>query len=79
MSNPAEPSPRPPVVEAIMAFFTFDHLPAELSEVSRPWCELAKSVVETLPPCAERSVALGKLLEGKDAAVRAALSRTQRP
>ena len=62
-----------------MAFFTYDHLPPELSEVSRPWCELAKLTVTTLPPCAERSVVLRKLLEGNDAAVRAALSRTKAP
>lgn len=59
--------------EPIMQFFKYDHLPAELQERSRPFGELAERIVETLPRNAERSVALRKLLEAKDAAVRAAL------
>lgn len=59
--------------DAIMKFFEYGHLPDALKEVSRPWCELANHVATTIPPCAERTVALRKLLEGKDAAVRAAL------
>ena len=38
---------------------------------SAPFCELAAMLVATLPPGAERTVALRKLLESKDAAVRA--------
>jgi hypothetical protein len=53
-----------------MQFFTFKHLPLHLQEVSRPFAELA-AVVQRLPRNAERSVALRKLLEAKDAAVRA--------
>jgi len=60
--------------EAIMEFFKFEHLPEKLQTVSRPFCELARSLVETLPRNAERTVALRKILEGKDAAVRAALA-----
>lgn len=59
--------------EPILRFFTFTHLPDHLQEVSRGFYELAKHIVSTLPRCAERTVALRKLLEGKDAAVRAAL------
>jgi hypothetical protein len=59
--------------EPILKFFAYEHLPAHLQEHSRPWCELARRLVDTLPRSAERSVALRKLLEGKDAAVRAAL------
>jgi hypothetical protein len=59
--------------DPIMQFFAFDHLPTALQDVSRPWCELARHVVATLPRSAERTVALRKLLEGKDAAVRASL------
>ena len=59
--------------EPIMQFFAYEHLPSAMQSVSRPFCELAKSVVETLPRCAERTVALRKLLEAKDAAVRASL------
>ncbi len=62
-----------PFEERILAHFTYGHLPMPLAAVSRPFCELAHSLVKDLPPGPERSVALRKLLEGKDAAVRAAL------
>lgn len=65
------PPPTPP--EPIMKYFEYDHLPEELQAVSRPFCELAHHVFKTLPRNAERTVALRKLLEGKDAAVRAAM------
>jgi hypothetical protein len=51
-------------------FFAYDHLPPALREASRPWCALAFHVVATQPRTPERTVALRKLLEGKDAAVR---------
>ena len=57
----------------IMKYFEFAHLPGNLQRVSRPFCELARHIEETIPPSAERSVALRKLLEAKDAGVRAAL------
>ncbi len=56
--------------EPIMQFFNYDHLPAKLQLVSKPFADLADTVLQ-LPRCAERSVALRKLLESKDAAVRA--------
>jgi hypothetical protein len=59
--------------EPIMQWFAYEHLPEHLQAVSKPFCELAQHVVETLPRCAERTVALRKLLEGKDAAVRASM------
>ena len=59
--------------EPILRFFKFEHLPAHLQERSRPFADLATRLVETLPRNAERSVALRKLLEAKDAAVRAVL------
>lgn len=58
--------------EPILKYFVFDHLPEKLRAVSKPFSELARELM-TLPRCAERSVALRKLLEAKDAAVRAAL------
>lgn len=60
--------------EPILQYFAFEHLPPQLQEVSRPFHNLAYDVVMTLPRNPERSVALRKLLEGKDAAVRAAVS-----
>lgn len=62
--------------EHIMQFFGYAHLPAPMQEVSRPFGELAWRIVETLPRNPERTVALRKLLEAKDAAVRAALGLT---
>lgn len=57
--------------EPIMQFFAYAHLPEHLQAVSRPFCELAENVHATLPRNPERSTALRKLLEAKDAAVRA--------
>lgn len=58
--------------EPILKFFTFAHLPERLQGVSFAFASLAVQVME-LPRSAERTVALRKILEGKDAAVRAAL------
>jgi len=57
----------------MMQFFTYKHLPESLQVVSRSFCELAENLVETLPSNPERTVALRKLLEAKDCAVRAKL------
>jgi hypothetical protein len=59
--------------EPILQFFAYAHLPPHLGDVSRPFCELANHTVQTLPRNPERTVALRKLLEAKDAAVRAKL------
>lgn len=59
--------------EPILQFFAFEHLPAPLQAVSAPFGELARKIVGELPRNPERSVALRKLLEAKDAAVRALL------
>lgn len=59
--------------EQLLQFFTYEHLPPHLKAVSAPFCELALSVVQTLPRNPERTVALRKLLEAKDCAVRALL------
>lgn len=60
-------------MEPILQFFKYQHLPAKLQVVSKPFGELAESIVGELPRNPERTVALRKLLEAKDAAVRAAL------
>lgn len=61
-------------VDPILRFFHYTHLPASLQAASRPFCELAAHLVSTLPRNPERTVALRKLLEAKDAAVRANVS-----
>jgi len=58
--------------ETILKFFAFSHLPEKLQGVSFAFASLAVQVME-LPRSAERTVSLRKLLESKDAAVRAAL------
>ena len=55
----------------IMKHFEYGHLPEHLQEVSKRFCELAQWCDDNLPHDAETSTALRKLLEGKDAAVRA--------
>ncbi|MFE6379238.1 hypothetical protein [Streptomyces roseolus] len=67
------PQPHPAVAN-VLRFFAHDHLPPRLAEVSRPFADLAHSVAAH-PGLAgpELTVALRKLLESKDCAVRAAL------
>lgn len=57
----------------LLQFFKYEHLPEHLQNVSRPFGELAKDIVESLPDNPERTTALRKLLEAKDCAVRALL------
>lgn len=59
----------------IMQFFAYEHLPPHLQAVSKQFGELAKDIVEKLPRNPERTVALRKLLEAKDAAVRALVAK----
>lgn len=61
--------------EEMLKYFAFAHLPeGPMRETSRMFCHLAFMVVRTVPRSPERTVALRKLLEGKDAAVRAAMA-----
>lgn len=60
--------------EPLLQFFEYAHLPAHLQAASKPFCELAYSIMD-LPRNPERTVALRKLLEAKDCAVRALLFR----
>jgi hypothetical protein len=81
------PAPAP---EHILQFFKYDHLrDATMQAVSKPFCDLAHAIVNgdngpesgnvtfgaALPRNPERTVALRKLLEAKDAAVRALLAK----
>jgi hypothetical protein len=58
-----------------MQFFAYQHLRPDLAEVSRPFGELAERIDRDIPRNPERTVALRKLLEAKDAAVRAFLAK----
>jgi hypothetical protein len=57
--------------DPVLRFFHYAHLPPQLQAVSSVFCGLAVFIVENLPRNAERTKALNKLLEAKDAAVRA--------
>lgn len=57
----------------ILQFFAFEHLPPHLQDVSRPFSDLAERIAEG-PTNPETTVALRKLLEAKDAAVRAVVA-----
>ena len=57
--------------EFLSQFFNYSHLPANLQEVSKPFYELHLQIIDRLPRNPERTVALRKLLEAKDCAVRA--------
>ena len=74
--------------EHILQFFEWSHLPPHLRAVSKPFCDLAFAIVGDerglpagspvefpLPRNPERTVALRKLLEAKDAAVRVLLAK----
>lgn len=61
----------------LLQFFEYSHLPEHLQAVSKPFGELAKHLDETLPSNAETTVALRKLLESKDCAVRALLEKPE--
>lgn len=83
MDEVKKPSP-----DHIMQFFEYGHLPANLAAISKPFCDIAHAMVDDnpapgawsipslkLPRNPERNVALRKLLEAKDAAVRAFLAK----
>lgn len=59
--------------ERMLKWFQYDHLPPHLQEVSMPFAALATTLCGGIEPGPERTVFLRKLLEAKDAAVRAKL------
>jgi len=62
-----------PAVRQLLRYFAWEHLPPHLQAVSRPIGDLAEEMAERLPQCPELTTGLRKLLEAKDALVRAAL------
>lgn len=61
------------MTDPMLQFFAYAHLAEDLQAISKPYAEMADNLVATLPRNAERTVALRKLLESKDCAVRAKL------
>ena len=66
----ATQTPPPPIFQ----YFEFDHLPEPLQRISSRFRDLAIDILDYTNPGPEQTVALRKLLESKDAAVRAALN-----
>lgn len=61
------------MTDRMMQFFAYEHLPDRLQKISKPFGQLAEEICLNLPSNPERTVALRKLLEAKDCAVRAFL------
>lgn len=57
--------------EQMLQFFAYSHLPEHLQDVSAPFHQLARAILVNIPNNSERTMALRKLLEAKDCAVRA--------
>ncbi len=57
----------------MLRWFDYAHLPGDLQLISSPFHDLATLLCGQLKPGPERTVALRKLLEAKDAAVRQAI------
>jgi len=60
-----------PSVAHLLQFFAYAHLPEHLQAASKPFCDLAHAMANTLPPNPETTAGLRKLLEAKDCFVRA--------
>lgn len=59
--------------DRMLQFFSYTHLPDNLKVISQPFHDLAHQICATLPQNPERTVALRKLLEAKDCAVRSVI------
>ena len=57
--------------ERMLKWFDYERLPEHLQVICRPYNTVACNIVDRIQPGPERTVALRKLLESKDAAVRA--------
>jgi hypothetical protein len=66
-------------MEPILQFFSYSHLPYALQQVSEPFCQMAEKIIHDLPENEERGMALRKLLEAKDCAVRSLLFQKDSP
>lgn len=62
-----------PATEQVLKYFTYQHLPEHLQDVSKRCSDLALYMSENLPETPEVTVGLRKLLEAKDCFVRAKL------
>jgi len=66
-----------PSIDQLLRWFDCSHLPPKLQSVTLQYHALAKRLARQLPASAETTVALRKLLESKDAAVRAEVQQRE--
>lgn len=59
----------------LLQYFVYEHLPPHLQEVSKPFAKLAREMDNLLPSGTQKDVGLQKLIEAKDALVRASLNK----
>lgn len=64
-SPPVEPQ------EYLLQFFEYGHLPPHMQDTSKQFHDLALALIASVPRNPERTMALRRLLEAKDCAVRA--------
>jgi hypothetical protein len=62
-----------PMVRMLLQHFEYAHLSERTREISAPFAALAREVAGRVPDSPETAVALRRLLEARDAALRAAL------
>lgn len=72
---PAAPGHTTEKPDDAMQYFAHAHLPPHLAAISAPFGDLAARIVATCPRNPQRTIALNKLLESKDAAVRALVAK----
>lgn len=60
-----------PSITNILRFFKCEHMKVSAQMVAQPFADLAKQISERAPDSPETTVALRKLLESRDAALRA--------
>lgn len=64
--------------ERMMKWLSYEHLPPELQWVVMNYNELGHTICTNIPPSPERTVALRKLVESKDCAVRAIIESMEK-
>ena len=62
----------------VLQFFSYNHLPKPLQLISKPFHDLAMDISSRFQYSPETTIALRKLLEAKDAAVRACVDYNDR-
>ena len=69
------PTATAPPFEPDLQYLAYDHLPPHLQAVSKPFALLANEMMAILPRCHQRTRMIQKILEAKDCAVRAKVSK----